>query len=103
MSQSDKLQTGGEEFMENDECNNMTKTEYYDSDSVMCFMDVWNEKVGVCMGDIGGPVVNTRGGFIQVGIASWVFTNFEGRNCLVNEPQAASSIGFLYPWIQENM
>ena len=68
----------------------MTSTNYYDDESVMCYMDVWNEKVTICEGDLGGPVINTRGGIIQVGVASWFWTNFEGLNCLSNQPQAAS-------------
>eukprot|EP01084_Bolivina_argentea_P108593 194076_1 len=96
------LRNGTENYLRQTECNAITETDYYNYESMICFMDEWDvedEAVAVCAGDNGGPIVNNRGGVeTLVGVTSWEWTNFIGYVCNVTAPQTAANVGTLYPW-----
>ena len=104
LNAGDRLLQGEEEYLTNDLCNNMTKSNNYNDPSVICFADVYNKQVTVCAGDQGGPVIQAQ--YSQttlVGVISWFYTQVIPQDCLVTAPQAAANVGDLYPWIEQNM
>lgn len=104
LNAGDRLLQGQEQYLTNTLCNNMTNSQNYNDESVLCFADVYNKQVGVCTGDQGGPIVQSA--FSQttlVGVTSWFYTQFIPNDCLTTAPQAAANVGYLYDWINSNM
>ncbi len=99
----DSLLQGQEEFLTNAICSNMTQSR--DFESLLCFKDVYNEdfntKVGVCLGDEGGPVLSQGFGHTYlVGVISFYNTYLSPTTCMGWQPQGAANVGLLYEWIK---
>ena len=86
----------------------MTQSRDFDDESVLCFMDVYNEdfntKVGVCLGDEGGPVLSIGFGHSYlVGVISFYSSFVEPSNCMGWHPQGAANVGLVYEWIKQHL
>jgi hypothetical protein len=100
------LTNGTEEYYRNDVCNDLTGTDYFTDDSMICFMDQWNaadELVTVCGGDNGGPVISHRDPSelgTLVGVISWEWSKWiPATDCVATYPQTAANVGYVYDWI----
>eukprot|EP01084_Bolivina_argentea_P230994 389668_1 len=104
------LTNGTEEYYRNDECNSVTNTDYYTDESMICFMDQWDDPesmVTVCGGDNGGPVISHRNPDelgILVGVISWEWSKYVPEmDCVANYPQTAANVGLVYEWIMQQL